>query len=117
MPAQVPSKNQKVSFELNLGPSGLDLYIRTSFGTIIPWETIANVIKQVQDIEHCPSHNNDIVDAFKENHSNSRVSNALENGTNLSDDRHAANAKILSNGHFQKEKWDSASEHGDEVGD
>ena len=91
--------------------------IRTSFGTIIPWKTIANVIKQVQDIVHCPSHDNDIVDAFKENHSNRRISNALENGTNLSNDAHSANAKVLSNGHFQKKQWDSAGEHSDEVGD
>ena len=117
MPAQVPSRNQKVNLELNLGPSGLDLYIRTSFGTIIPWKTIANVIKQVQDIEHCPSHNNDIVDAFKENHSNSRVSDALEDGANLSDHAHPADAKVLSNGNLQQEQRYSTSEHSDEVGD
>ena len=91
--------------------------IRTSFGTLIPRKTIANVVQQVQDVVHSPSYDDDVVDGFEENHSNSRVSDALEDGANLSDHAHSTDAKVLSNGNLQQEQRYSTSEHGDEVGD
>ena len=69
----------------------------TSLFTCGPGQVITNIVENIGNIEHGPSHNDYVVDIFQENHHNRRVANSLENWANLTNNIHTSRSEVLTN--------------------
>ena len=88
----------------------------TSFLAAAPrkaWE----VEESLEKVEEGPGDDDDVVDVLEEDHHDGRVADAFEDGRQLADDGHSANAEVLPDGDLEEEEGDATDGHGEEVGD
>ena len=85
--------------------------------TTAPRQIAGDVKERIHDVEQGPGDDDDVVDVLQEYHHECGVPDALENGTELPDDAHAAHAQVLTDADLQQEERNSARDHGQKVGD
>ena len=95
----------------------LGSYFLTSFGAVTPGQAASESVESVEDVVEGPGDDDDVVDVLQEHHHEGRVSDSLEDGTELADDAHPADPEVLTDGDLQKEERDPAGQHGHEVRD
>ena len=91
-------------------------FLLTSFLAAAPRKTW-EVKESLEEVEEGPGDDDDVVDVLEEDHHDGRVADAFEDGRQLADDRHSANAEVLPDGDLEEEEGDAADGHGEEVGD
>ena len=89
----------------------------TSFVAAGPGQFVGDVVKGVEDVEERPSDNDDVVDILQEDHHEGRVADTFEDGAQLTDHAHAADAEVLAHRHLKQEQGYPTRQHSQKVGD